>query len=453
MPTTAGSPHARYPDLSEDPMYSSLDRVDLVVTMADDKERYVQTDHRDAQEIEDELPLSILFCVARVLGARRLASINNSDADVVIAMMSEPPPPDLCRAIAASGGLLEVDQQMVDLPKHTEDPFDLVDKAMRYLAADVAQSMHVQLDERGLQTVQREAWVQGLNKEADEIGYWTWVLQVAAFAGEVLRGDGQGRWVADTHNMSVLPYTFDQGGGRLLNVFGRCARLINEGPDEGPSVLLGIIADENVEEGPLLINLKHPDFGGLGKVACRTLFDMSDPDLVIPVVTYGHDRPNTFAYVFAGDDAVLDLDALHAEATQNLTRVQPTVDHSTVDGLELVVVHNDFYASEKILDTAFMSQLQLGLGAPAIMASVPRKGLMLVANAVSSYAHVFVAITLARHDDPDGAGARLSATPFMLVDGQIVGVAKVTTTQSDPPTPEKPKKHRLFGRFFGSADA
>jgi len=54
-------------------MYSSLDRVDILLAPdADGHPRYVQTDHRTAEEVEEEPALSILFAVVRLLNPRRM---------------------------------------------------------------------------------------------------------------------------------------------------------------------------------------------------------------------------------------------------------------------------------------------------------------------------------------------------------------------------------------------
>jgi hypothetical protein len=59
-------------------MYSSLDKIDILAEI-DGRKLVVQTDHRTAQEIEDEPELSVLFAMTRVLNAQSwLASEGSS---------------------------------------------------------------------------------------------------------------------------------------------------------------------------------------------------------------------------------------------------------------------------------------------------------------------------------------------------------------------------------------
>jgi hypothetical protein len=89
-------------------VFSSLDRIDIVLTRGPDgRRRYVQTDHRTADEIEQEPALSTLFALVRVLNPKRTIEAGSPEPDVAYSVR-DPPPVFLRRAIRAAGGRVVV---------------------------------------------------------------------------------------------------------------------------------------------------------------------------------------------------------------------------------------------------------------------------------------------------------------------------------------------------------
>ena len=164
-------------------------------------------------------------------------------------------------------------------------------------------------------------------------------------------------------------------------------------------------------------------------------------------VAYGHDRPHTFQYLPPPEDgSKTDFDALRAEVRQNLASVDVTLEEVDLDGRTVLATTGSFYAAEKILDDAWMRELQERLDADILYASVPAKGMLLVMEADAANTAVFLAITQGRFDDASEEGTELSPLPFLVQDGEVVGFARVT-----PPTPteEKPKRKGIFSWLFG----
>lgn len=429
-------------------MYTSLDRIDVVAETADQRPLYVLTDHRDADEQALDLPLSIVFALSRVLLCQRHARSHGDDAEIRMAFLAGAHP-DVARAVAAAGGHVEVDGVSLPPESSDTDPWLLLDEAMAALARDVVREEGVTADEAGLRRLEREVWAFGFDRDDDEIGYFTWLVKLAAVTGEILRCGIGGRWEADHQDFSFLPYTWRGEDGCNTNVLGRCIRLLAHGPEQGPSVLLQVRADRDVEAGPLLVNFKPADFGGLGLILHEPLLRRSDVAGMV-MVTYGYDRPNTFQYMVPDSEEAGDLDALRAEAARNLAAIEPGIEPIDLDGVTVVVVSGDYYASEKLLDVPFLQRMHDELGAETLLASVPAKGMLLLMDAAPENHPVFFAITEGRYADASREGQEISALPFLVHDGAVIGFARVTR---DPVSPkaEKPGKGLFSWLFRGEA--
>ena len=87
-------------------------------------------------------------------------------------------------------------------------------------------------------------------------------------------------------------------------------------PDPQMPVMPLVVA--GFDSGPLMLNLKPGDWGGVGASACEPLMEWSDkkPELEVdmPVVAYGRDMPNSFAYM--PHEEGLDLAAILLRAIE-----------------------------------------------------------------------------------------------------------------------------------------
>src|SRR5262245_19694985 len=137
-------------------MFSTLDRIDIVTRGADGRKQYVQTDHRTAEEIEQEPELSILFAVIRVLNGIQMTETGASEP-VVIYIAQSQPPEFLRSAIRAAGGRVAIGKNAQPMADVAAAPplGDVINSAFTGLARRVAAEHRVELNVAGLEVVER----------------------------------------------------------------------------------------------------------------------------------------------------------------------------------------------------------------------------------------------------------------------------------------------------------
>jgi hypothetical protein len=428
-------------------VYSSLDRVDIVGDAESGGKVYIQTDHRSRDEIADELPLSILFALTRIFVAHRMAAEDGPESEVRYVFPAEAPPAQLCQAVAAAGASMEADGQTVPFDgadPDNQDPYTLADAAMAELGHQVMEREGISADEAGLEQLERHSRGAAPDPEEDEIEYWTLRVELAAVAGELLRRLTGGRWVQDEHNLSAFPFAFVSDGDEYYNVFGRVERLFDQGLDEGPRRLLAIVADKDTGAGTTMFSIKPGGFAD-NDVLCRPLLELDEKDPEIPVMVYGEDRPQTFAHFPYSDDGFAKMEQYHQEALRLLKSVEVQVLELDLAGSPMLVVTGHYYAAEKILDPEFMQRMHEGLRAELLVASIPRKGVLFVANAVDEAVGRFLHVTEMKFNEPE-TGEPICKTPFLIQGGEIVGLARPEA--AEPPPSQPSVKQGWFGKYF-----
>lgn len=415
-------------------MYSSLDRVDLVAAdPATGGQRMIQTDHREAGEVEAEPELSVLFALARVLNARKVASRRPPEVPTAIHYVClHRPPPVLHQAIASAGGAVIVGDEAVPFEGAPRDPGELADAAFRALAERVQRTRSVNgdsgaVDEALLAALEAELDDQGApDREEDEIAYWTRVVELAAVGGELLRARTGGRWIVDPENYADVPFVFTYGEGGLVNVANKAKKRIDLGPSESVAQLLRIVDDAGSAGRPIL-TLKPADWDGRDEAVLRPLL-AGFPES--PLVVFGTDLPHTVALLTTRGGEQHDLAALEAKALETLRTVDVTVEELAVDeALRLFIVSGDFYACEKLLDRDFMRALEARVGSPLLAAGIPAKGLLLVTNGVVQPETMggFMAICQGRFED-SAPRERVSPAVFLVQEGAVCGVVRAAAS-------------------------
>ncbi len=197
-------------------MFSSLDRVDLVYAGPDGRVRWLQSDHRRPAQIEAEAELSLLFAVIRLSDPRR--DFPSECEPPVLEYRCQHMPPEFLRAAIAGAGAELVVDAPVPHDGIAPDPESLARLAFTALAARVARERGVPCDLAGLARLEREQPTLTHDAEPpdddgahahDEVTYWRAVVQLAAFAGEVLRTTLGGAWHLDLGEQAgVLPFVF-----------------------------------------------------------------------------------------------------------------------------------------------------------------------------------------------------------------------------------------------------
>jgi hypothetical protein len=257
-------------------MYASLDRIDLVIQRDDGRKEYWQTDHRTAEEVERQRPLSILFALVRIMNPRR-----GDEADPVMVYSAAHPPPEfLLAALRAAGALLTVGDALE--PKPVPGPAaaaeargtflgrafgaargllggegatrgeaggtasldEIIQGAFSSLAHEVAARHGVPLTFNGLQAVETALAETSPSCEEDETAYWTAVLELGALGGELIRATNGGRWVqVDKGSLPFALSTRFRGGPATVNPLGKAIKLFADGAGESVAGLVRVTRD------------------------------------------------------------------------------------------------------------------------------------------------------------------------------------------------------------------
>ena len=426
-------------------MFSSLDRIDIVTQNEETgRKGFLQTDHRPAAEIQRTRELSTLFALTRMLNARRAGESEEVPVDVLYVCL-EAPPEFLRGVVASAGGKLQINDEPVSIyegPIGT--PGDVAEEAFRRLAYRVAQEHGAPLDEALLAALESK-YTGSASAEEDETGHWTRVIELAAVAAELLREKTPGRWVEEDQ-WSTLPFAFRLGeegpSAATVNVVGKAERFLRHGERDSLLNLVRMAEDhalQGTRSGTVMLALKAPDWSGRDKVLHRTLFE-AGPQASVPLVVYGEDLPNTFAIFVQDASRAKELDALHAQALENLKDVE--VDVSEVEGPSQTVlaVSGHYFAAEKVLDAAFMRSMHERLHSPLLLAGVPRKGVLLLMSGLVAPEVVarFMGFCQQEHHNP--ASEPISPTPLIIQDGAVRGFVRADSPSSPPPErpPEPP---------------
>lgn len=428
-------------------MFASLDRIDVVAEEDDGQRLAVQTDHRTPDEIEADWELSVIFTLTRALNPLRTDA-----ADRVRFAFAHRPPEALVALIRRVGAELEIDDEAV-LPGEPGDP-DAIDAlasdCLRTLGRATLESFGVEADEAGLITVQhalRERAL-ALGKEEDELGYWTALVELGAVTGEVLQGFGEHAWVRDPDFYGMIPFILGRDGS-LTNVFGKVERYFEQGPSQEPSSLLRIMEDSltDVEEAPIMFNLRPADWAGLGKAWTRPLLDSPD-EASLPVIALVRDMPSSVASI-PGDLPEEQLEGHVEEAQRNLGALEVEVETLDV-GFPVRLVHGTYYAAEKVLDDAFMRDLADGMETELLAVAMPAKGGLLVADALQDQeALARLVAVIAQQYDEAAPAERLSPTLFLwsLTDG-LCGVARLRDVPGEEAPTDEATSPGLWSRLL-----
>lgn|GEM_PF-1458076 len=149
------------------------------------------------------------------------------------------------------------------------------------------------------------------------------------------------------------------------------------------------------------------------------LFESSDA----PVVAFGIDDDDTIMYQGASDDAdyAQKLPAVREEALKNLADVKTSIDLQDTGNTRVAFVMSSEYASEKILDKAFMQDLGSRIGSTSLMVGIPFKGLLIATDANGDIRLKFPVIIKRYYDDPQDDA--LSDKVFLVQDGEVMAMA------------------------------
>jgi hypothetical protein len=442
-------------------MYSSLDKIDILAKGDAGEALVVQTDHRQRDEIEAEPELSVLFALTRLINPRQTIQARGETLGDIVYVAFDEPPAFLRDAIAAAGGCLErpPDKTRHKLPRPPESSETIADRAFIGLADRVCRRVGLTDPASALRALEAETTMDPPDREEDEIGYWTRVMELTALTAAALRRRYKVSCVITDHG--VIPLGFSLGGNQILLPANRAERFIDDGASESMFLLLGSAEEvaartSDTPEGPLLPSLRSKREALASQLLFRPLLERGGDDL--PVIAYGNDGDKTFA-LLQRERHDVRADEIHHEALGNLPAQQVQVDALDVGKLRALTVSGSFFATEKLLDAAFMRGLEARLGSPLLAVGVPRRGLMFVTSAAQDPAAIQALMAIVEHEHDKGGSRAISRAIVLVGEGKPVGHAQVggepkgngggngsdNDRRGEPPA----KKPGFFKRLFG----
>jgi hypothetical protein len=428
---------------SEPTVYSSLDKIDIVVE--DGPRRLaVQTDHRDATEIAEEADVSRVFLALRVRNP-----LLSKQVDAVRIAFAQSPPEDILTFARRCGAEVQVSMQGDVLPPTPDDGvMQEVEEAWLRVGAALFAEEGEPATLEGLQRVERSLrTLTGGGPDTEfAVQYWTNVLRLGGAAAVVMKTMFGGKLHADDDVVRGLSYRWSHDGG-LTNLFGRAASFLDDEPDVAPSALVRMTS-ENAEEGDVMLSLRAPGWPGVGMALTLPILTNTEKlgDLALPILAVVTDLP-TATKTFPPDAP--DVEGLRARAIANNRKHEVQIDKVEREDGTILIVHGHYYAAERLFDVEFMKELAARLGSPLLMASVPRRGVLLVRGLADvDGAAAFMAITQGQHERATPTD-RLSTEVLLLSEGAVAGVARATSDSPEKPPPPPPKKKSLWQRFFG----
>lgn len=417
-------------------MYCSPDTIDIVAEGPEGKVA-VQVDHRNTDEIEAALDASVLLAMARVLQARSHVGADGRPIVKVVYVASQEPPPALCEALAACGAELAVGGvgSMRALPPAGASVAVLADRAFAGLAARVSLRCGLTEPVAVLRALEAEILAERPVLDDDPERYWLCVLELMAVAGAFARGKYGCAWVHSEASPD-LPFGLRLSASHDAYPVNRARRFLADGEASSMFALVATIDDlaAGATRGPLMPCLRsRVEAEELGQ-RFRRLLDLDDDS--VPVIIYGHDGEH--AMVWLTDDG--DLDQRHAEAIANLGAVTVRVDELEAGGVTLCRVSDSFFATEKLLDVAFMQTLHARLGSERLIAGIPCRWALLVAAPAA--AGVLSELVDAHH--AEAGTTAITRTLFSVHRGMVEAVVAVDQPPAAPP--RKSFLRTLFGR-------
>ena len=229
-------------------MFCSLDRVDMQLKSdAEGRPQYVQTDHRSSAEIAKDVEVSTLFALIRVLNPKRMVELASPEPSVVYACQQRPPK-FLSNAIASAGGrvVYGADQQVDDQTGFVLPLEESIKSAFSNLADKVAADFNVEMTIEGLSVVESRLAQDAGRPEEDEYAYWSAVVRLGSFGGEILRRANGGTWLFVTSGS--LPFALStryQGEEATVNPLGKAIKRFENGAGESLVNLVRLICGDS----------------------------------------------------------------------------------------------------------------------------------------------------------------------------------------------------------------
>jgi hypothetical protein len=299
-----------------------------------------------------------------------------------------------------------------------------------------------------LRALEAETVAEPPAQDGDEVAYWTRVLELAALAAEVIRLQRPATWIVA--EQIEVPFALELDAGHRVLLTNRAMRIISDGESESMFVLLGSLEEVTSNAarggGPILPSLRSRGDAVHQSLLWTPLLEV-ESDLV-PVIAYGNDSETAFG-LLTSPNSDGRLDELRSAALANIRAQEVEVEvQSSGDGDHVAVVSGSFFATEKLLDPAFMRAQAARLGTDLLAVGVPRRGLMLLAPATSP-ALVSSLMTVVAREYEQGASRGISPLLLVVQDGNVVGLARPgDETEGGEAAPAGRKRPGFLARLF-----
>jgi len=187
---------------------------------------------------------------------------------------------------------------------------------------------------------------------------------------------------------------------------------------------------EITASGRILPSLQPPHWPAARTTLCEPLIgDMTrwSETVELPYVAYGMDRGGQFDF-FA--DAPERLIELRAAARSSLTALSFDLTRLAYGTLSVLDVHGSYYASESVLEPAFMRKLESRMDSDMIAVGLPCRGHAYVTAGAQDEDDLrrFVDLIAAQHE---AAQQPLFGLPVLVQAGDIVGLLHLTEDEED----------------------
>ena len=221
-------------------MYYALDRLDAGGHNEDGSKFYLQLDVRKRARIEDTLDLTILFTAIRTSSAMRVGKVQGGPYEVVYRFEEQPPLP-VQQVIAGLGGKMELTLYgAFPLQGEPADIDSLINESFSRLALQASQDMGIEISVAGVAEYEKRLSKQNMQRDDDEEAYWIAVAKTAAFAGQALKKEMEGRWKISYEDIGMDQITFHTKEGRF-NVMSKVQKYIHNGDTDSIHALLKVV--------------------------------------------------------------------------------------------------------------------------------------------------------------------------------------------------------------------
>lgn len=97
----------------------------------------------------------------------------------------------------------------------------------------------------GLAAVERALAESAGDPEEDEFAYWSAVVKLGGFGGEVIRASNGGRWVVvDSGTLPFALSTRFRGGEATVNPLGKAVKRFANGEEDSLTALVGLVRSQ-----------------------------------------------------------------------------------------------------------------------------------------------------------------------------------------------------------------